>query len=180
VFVVFVAQASADWMWESTAVAVFALIAIGVAATESSERREHSPSATRSVGLVVAAALAIIVLLPGLSNQRQIDKSQAEFRAGDFQASLLAANKAIDAQSWSATAFSQRALALEAAGQLSAASVAIAAAERKEPYNWRWPFIASRIYVKLGESKAAQASFARARALRRYSPIFGIKSPPMR
>jgi tetratricopeptide (TPR) repeat protein len=167
-------------MWESTAVAVYALVAVGLGMVDASDARERPASATRSVLVFVAAALAVIVLLPGLSSQRQIEKSQSEFRDGDYSASLLAANKAIDAQSWSATALGQRALALEAAGDLDAASLAIESAQEKEPFNWRWPYIGAQINVKLGNATAATTEFERARALRRYSPLFGEKSPPIR
>jgi tetratricopeptide (TPR) repeat protein len=181
VFVVFLVQAAADWMWESTAVAIFALVAIAVASSAASAPQEKQQGdATRSVGILVVSVLAVIVMLPGLSNQRQIDKSQAAFRAGDIAKSLGAANDAIAAESWSATAYGQRALALQAAGNLDAAREAIKRAEQKEPYNWRWPLVASQIDVDLGDPDAAVSALARARALRRFSPIFGEKSPPIR
>jgi hypothetical protein len=181
VFAVFIVQAAADWMWESTAITVFALGAIAVASSASSGPRERRQGdATKSVGILVASALAVIVMLPGLSNQRQIAKSQAAFRAGDKQLSLAAADDAISAESWSATAYSQRALALEAAGNLAAARDAIERAEELEPYNWRWPIVASQIYVKLGDADAATKAFARARELRQFSPIFGKESPQIR
>jgi O-antigen ligase len=181
VFFVFLLQASVDWMWESTAIAVFALAAVALAGVAVSEPRERArSSASRSVGLLVAAAAAVILLLPGLANQRQIEKSQAAFREKDYERSALAANKAIEAQSWSATAYSQKALALEGAGEYDAALEAINVAQNKEPYNWRWPLVASNILVQLGEPAKAVEAFNRARNLRRYSEIFGETSPPRR
>lgn len=181
VFLVFMLQAAADWMWESTAIAVFALTAVALATSAASESRQRDEAtATRSVGLLVIAALAVILMLPGLSNQRQIEKSQAAFRSGNYGEAATAADKAIQAQSWSATAYAQKALALEAAGELEAASTAIGLAQAKEPFNWRWPLVASGIFVKLGDSEAAATAFKRAQELRRYSPLFGQKAVPIR
>jgi hypothetical protein len=173
VFVVFGVQAAADWMWESTAVAVFALGAIALAAVGSSPSRRTGVDASASMAILVAAVLAVIVMLPGLASQRQVERSQAAFRSGDFNAALSHADDAIDAESWSATAFGQRALALEGAGDLGAAGDAIAIAQEKEPYNWRWPLVASRIYVALGDAEAATIELRRTESLRPFLPMFG-------
>jgi tetratricopeptide (TPR) repeat protein len=181
VFLVFMLQAAADWMWESTAVAVFALVAIALAGSAVSEQSSvASRNATRSVGLLLAAAMAVLVMLPGLANQRQIEKSQAAFREKAYDRASAAADKAIEAESWSATAYGQKALALEGEGQLPAAREAIDHALAKEPYNWRWPLVAAQIEVKMGDAPAAAESFRRAQELRRYSPLFGASAPPVR
>jgi Flp pilus assembly protein TadD len=119
-------------------------------------------------------------MLPGLSNQRQIDKSQAAFRAGDNAAALAAASKAVNAESWSATAYGQKALALENAGDLEGASTAISRARALEPTNWRWPLIAVSIDTARGDGAAAVRDLRQARALRRYSKFFGQASPVIR
>lgn len=173
VFICFAVQAGADWMWESTAIALFGLLAAAIAGAAASERRTTGMSATVSIGLALVAVLAAITLFAGMANQRQIEKSQAAFRAGNIEASLKHADDAIDAERWSATAYGQRALALEKLGNHEAALVAIKEAAAKEPYNWRWPLIESRIYVELGEPEAATAAYRRARGLRPYLPLFG-------
>lgn len=172
VFICFALQAGADWMWESTAIALFALLAVALAGAAGSERRTSGTSATVSIGFVLVAVLASITLFAGLANQRQVAKSQAAFRDGDATAALKHADDAIAAERWSATAYGQRALALEKLGDLDAALVAIKTAEAKEPYNWRWPLIESRIRVELGEPEEAKAAFRRARSLRPYLPLF--------
>lgn len=173
VFVGFTFQAGVDWMWESTAVTIFALATIAVAGAAASERRPERLSATTSIGLVLVSALAAITMFAGLANQRQIEKSQTAFRAGDFPSALEHADDAIEAERWSAPAYAQRALALEKMGELEAASAAIATAAAKEPYNWRWPLVEARIYVRLGEPEMATAAFRRARALRPHLHLFG-------
>jgi hypothetical protein len=180
VFVVFVAQAAFDWMWESTAVAVFALAAIATAGASSSPRRVEGNAASTSVGVLVVSLLAVIVMLPGLSNQRQIDKSQAAFRAKDYAGSLEAADNAIKAESWSATAYGQRALALLAQGRFAEAQTAVDLAQKKEPTNWRWPLVALEIAIKDGDVEAAIAARRRALELRRFSHALGQKSPKVR
>lgn len=172
VFAGFLFQAGFDWMWESTAVAVLALAAVAVAGASGSETRTEPAGASKPLAIAVASALAVIVMLAGLANARQIERSQAAFRAGDNAAAVRHADDAIDAERWSATAFSQRALALEAMDDDAAALAAIKVAEAKEPYNWRWPLVAAKIYVKLGDPEGAAASVRRARELRPFLPIF--------
>lgn len=177
VFVVFVAQAAVDWMWESTAIAVFALVAIGLASASNSPRSAEGSSASTHVGLLVVALLAIIILLPGLANQRQIEQSQAAFREKRYSSALEHADKAIRAESWSATAYAQRALALLELGELAQAQAAVDLAEAKEPTNWRWPLIALDIAIADGDVEGAVAARRRALELRRYSSALGTESP---
>lgn len=179
-FVVFAFQSSVDWMWESTAVAVFALAAIAVAGAAASRTRKEPLGATRPLLLAVASALAVIVMLSGLAAERQIQKSQTAFRAGDNREALAHANDAINAQGWSATAWSQRALVLEEMGRPQAALASIRAAEAKEPYNWRWPLVESKLLVALGEPTAAAEALRRTERLRPYLGIFGRESPELR
>ncbi|MBJ7457933.1 MAG: O-antigen ligase family protein [Thermoleophilaceae bacterium] len=180
VFVVFVAQAAFDWMWESTAITVFALVAVAAAAASASPRKSLGNAASTSVGLLIVAFLAVVVMLPGLASQRQIDKSQAAFRGNDFVAAREAADDAVRAQSWSATAYGQLALALEAEGELTRAREAIDLAQQKEPTNWRWPLVALKIAVAAGDVDAAVAARRRAIKLRRFSKALGQRSPKIR
>lgn len=173
VFIVFLFQAGVDWMWESTAVTVFALTAVAVSISASASERRGANAASAGVGLMLAAVIAILILLPGMSTERQVEKSQAAFRGGDYSASITAANNALKAQSWSASAYGQRALAQQAAGNLDAAASDIAVAEAKEPFNWRWPLIGSKIAVDQGDPNRAVAQLRRARQLGRHLRIFG-------
>lgn len=176
VFVVFLFQAGVDWMWESTAITVFALVAAAVASSAASRSRSGGAGATQPIVLMLASAAAVIVMLAGLAAQRQIDESQAAARAGDDAAALLHADNSIEAQRWNARAWSQRALALEALGDSDAALVAIKTAQRLEPFNWRWPLVAARIYVLEGAPEQAVAEFNEARRLRPWLSIF--EPPP--
>lgn len=177
---VFVVQSSVDWMWESTAVAVFALASLGVAGSAMSRPRESRTSASKSIALLVASACCVIVLLPGLSNWRQIEKSQREFRSGNFAASVVSANRAIEAASWGATAEGQKALALEAAGEFDEALEAIRRARSKEPTNWRWPLVELQIQLQRGNPRGATEAFKSTKRLRRFLEVFGEKGPQIR
>jgi tetratricopeptide (TPR) repeat protein len=180
VFAVFLFQAGVDWMWESTAVAVFALAAVALAGASAGKPREEPLGATRPLVLAVISLLAVIVMLSGLANARQIEQSQVQFRAGDAHAALAHADDAINAQRWSATAWSQRALSLDELGRPRAALAAIREAERIEPFNWRWPLVESRLQVALGEPSGAAAALRRAERLRPFLAIFGRRSPELR
>jgi tetratricopeptide (TPR) repeat protein len=180
VFCVFALQAGVDWMWESTAVAVLALAAIACASAAGGKRSNAHRSLSASLGLIVAAVLSVVVLLPGLLSGIQINQSQAAYRAHDEAAALRDAQRAVDAEPWSASAYGQLAVARESAGDLAGASAAIAAAQRKEPTNWRWPLVALRIYVARGDAPAAQVQLKKAKQLRKYSPLFGRKGPAIR
>ncbi len=180
VFAGFMFQAGVDWMWESTAVAVFALVAVAIASVVSSEPRDAPAGATRSVGLLLLSLLAVITMFAGLSNARQIEKSQNAFRAADYKNSLAAADDAIRAESWSATAYGQRALALLKLGELGQAQAAIDLAEQKEPTNWRWPLITLQIAIADGDPIGAVEARRRALKLRRFSKSLGERSPGVR
>lgn len=172
VFVVFLFQAGVDWMWESTAITVFALTAVALAGAADSAPRTESNGASGPIALMLVAFVAVIVMIAGLAARRQIEQSQAAYRAGHPSEALRHADDAIEAQRWSARAWSQRALALEALGDNDAALVAINTAERKEPLNWRWPLVAARVYVALGDSVNAAKSIERAQKLRPWLSIF--------
>jgi tetratricopeptide (TPR) repeat protein len=167
-------------MWESTAITVFALSAVAVAAAAVSEPLDRERSRAWSGGLLVGAALATLVLLPGLSKSHYIHASTAAARSGDAQAAIAQADKATRSEPWAATAIAQRALAKESAGDLQGAQSDIGVAMRKEPTNWRWPLIATRIAASRGQTELALAEYRKARRLHKYAKIFGVKSPPFR
>lgn len=167
VFAVFLLQAGVDWMWESTAVAVLALLAITMATCVSGSTRSRVQSASLSVGMVVTAVVAVILLLPGLSAERQIEKSQVAFRDGDLSAAVRFAKRAAVSESWSANAHAQLALVHLANGDLEDALTSIAICQKLEPFNWRWPLVGTRIAVAAGDPASAARSYRRAQALRK-------------
>ncbi|MGH2905863.1 MAG: O-antigen ligase family protein [Solirubrobacterales bacterium] len=176
-FCVFVAQAGLDWMWESTAVAVFALSVVACAGTVTSEPWRGRHPARDRVAIPLTALGAILVLMSGVIGEHQLERSQSALHEGDRVAALAAASDAIKTEPWLADAYAQRALTYENAGDLDAAWRDIAVAEAKEPTNWRWPLIGLRIQAARGEKAAAVEQLAAAKRLRRYQPLFGNTGP---
>lgn len=163
--------ASLDWLWESTANAVLALVLVGttLAATGVPIR---SPRVPVRLALAVIAILCAATQLPGLVSTSEIRESQQASRAGDIAAARAHADDAIDAQPWAASPLVQRALVDEQAGALRAASVELRRAEALEPRNWRIPLILARIEARRGNADAALAAYARAKALRPRGQFF--------
>jgi hypothetical protein len=171
-FGVFLFHAGVDWMWESTTVTVLALVAIAVAAAAVSPpaepRRARIPL---RVAVGVAAVVAILIQLPGLSSTLKMRDSQRDFNAGNTSAALAEAGDAIDAEPWAASPYAQRALVEESSGRLAAARTDLLRAEKREPTNYRHPLLLARVDAELGNVQAALADFQRAKRLRPRSPF---------
>jgi hypothetical protein len=172
VFGVFIFQAGLDWIWESTAVTVAVLIAISTAAAASRPVRESAARLGTRFALIGVAALALMIQLPGLAAASRVTQSREQFKRHDYAAAVGSADDAITAEPWAASGYGQRALALEAARQLRAAELDLKRAERREPTNWVWPLLDTRIQVKLGNADAAKRELLRAKALHPYSELF--------
>jgi tetratricopeptide (TPR) repeat protein len=171
-FVVFLVQAGVDWMWESTAVAVLALVSVAVAAGPLFEARGEVVAAQRTravatrVGVVAAAVVAALLQVPGLVSVSSIRDSQALARAGSTDAALAKANDAIQAEPWAASPYLQRGVLEEATGNLRAARTDVQRARVREPTNWRHPLVLARIEAEEGHVRAALADARAARRLR--------------
>ena len=181
-FVVFLVASGVDWIWESTAVAVLGLGAVAIAASGARTRlrrrdREAALRPALRTGLVAAAVIAAAVQVPGLVSAERIRASQAAARAGDLAGSEALAEDALDAAPWAAGPHEQLALVAEARGELAAAARQARLAIGKEPGNWRYPLLLSRILSEQGRRAAAVAVFAAGRRLRPRSPSYSPFSP---
>jgi O-Antigen ligase len=170
-FGAYLVHAGVDWMWESTTVSVLALLGIGVASAAVAAPRERQPRASARVAFVIVCAVALLVQLPGLSSTLRTRASQREFERHDNAVALSDATDAIDAEPWAASPYMQRALVEEAQGSLAASRVDLLRAQHREPTNYRYPLLLSRVEAELGNSSAAIANFRRAKALRPKSPF---------
>jgi tetratricopeptide (TPR) repeat protein len=183
---VFLLTAGVDWMWESTAVSVLALLAITTAAAVpvgDAERGSGLRVLPRPlpvpwrVAATVAALLACLIELPALVSTSEVRRSQSSVRAGALDRALRQANDAIAAEPWAATPYVQRALVEEREGKLQAARVDLQRAVAREPTNWRHPLTLARIEAELGDARAALRFYERARRLHPLSPVFGTSTP---
>ncbi|MEA2196605.1 MAG: hypothetical protein QOJ25_656 [Solirubrobacteraceae bacterium] len=176
-FVVFLFDASVDWMWQSTAVTVLALAGVAVLGARLAERAPPLKAWMRA-GFVSLALGAGALQLPGLVSTRDIRGSQAAEQARNGNLALSLANDAVDAEPWSASAYEQRGLVLEAAGRYRAAAAALRRAASDEPTNYvHWLHLA-RVETELGQVAVALTDYARAQQLRPDSIAF--QPPPPR
>jgi Tfp pilus assembly protein PilF len=164
-FVIFLAYAGFDWMWEETAVAVFGLAAASIAIGSTSEPREAPPRVWVRV-LAAFVALAIgLTQLPGLVSTAQIRSSQTAAQRGDLAAAEVDAGDAVASAPWAASPYVQRALLFERAGRLTDARADILRAMKREPTNYRHPLLLARIEALRGRVRQALLAFRSARRL---------------
>jgi len=185
VAVIFVLQASIDWLWESTAVCALFLTVVCAAGARVSHRNADARHAKyedavptrmarsrrlRARGvrvLVVAAALAgTAVEVPGMVSSAEVARRQAAQRHGRAAQALAWANGAISAENWSASAFEQRALIEEGAGRLTASEIDLKRSIALAPSNSRHRPLLARVDAERGHPEAAVRDYERARSLR--------------
>jgi tetratricopeptide (TPR) repeat protein len=170
--IVFLFHAGVDWMWEATAVSVFGLALLAVAAGPlAGPRLARSGVPRRAVGCALAV-LACLVQLPSIVAQSRVDDSERAAHKGRTAEALRRANEAIDAAPWAATPYTQRALLYERQGKLRSAAIDLGRAMDREPDNWRWPYLLSRVEAKRGLDSGAVQAFRLARRLRPLASAF--------
>jgi O-antigen ligase len=184
-FAVFLLTAGVDWMWESTAVAILALLAIAAAGAVPVGDAEGAagvrvlprplPVPWR-VAATVLALVACLIELPALVSTSEVRRSQSSVRAGALDRALRQVNDAIAAEPWAATPYVQRALIEEREGKLQAARVDLERAIAREPTNWRHPLALARVEAELGDARAALRFYERARRLHPLSAVFAQTS----
>jgi hypothetical protein len=170
-FLVYLLHASVDWMWQSTAVTALGLGGGAVAAA----RLSRGPVRIRwraRVGVVLAAACAVAVQVPGLLATAEVRRSQAAERAGNGRIAYAWANAAVGAQPWAASAYEQRGLVLESAGRLSLAARDLERAINREPNNFVHWLLLARVETERGDLATATRDYERARELRPKALVF--------
>jgi hypothetical protein len=172
-FLVYLVHASVDWMWQSTAVTMLALAAVGVAGARLATRRLALPLWLRAA-LALAAALAGIVQLPGLLSTAELRRSQSAERAGNQAAALSWANDAVSAEPWSATAYEQRGLVLEAQGKFTLAAADERQAITHEPTSYAHWLVLARIQTERGAVADAISDYDQAKRLRPRAAVFRL------
>ena len=175
-FLVWLVVASVDWMWESTAVTVAGLTAAAIAVSLGA-RRAGAVRARPRAGIAAALLLGLLVQLPLLVSALQVQASQEAFARGDVARALETATTAVEAAPWAATPLVQRALVLEAQGDLSAAVEDARAASRREPANWRTWIVLARIEAQRQRIRSALTAAERARRLNPRSPLWTPGTP---
>jgi tetratricopeptide (TPR) repeat protein len=177
----FATAAAIDWVWEMTVIPVaLLLLAAAVLRTSAGARRQAEGKTGKSVKARIAlAALAlvslVVIAMPMLA-VRDVRQSQADARAGRLDSALDAARSAERFEGFAATPNLQRALVLEAQGDLEEAAAAAREATRQESTNWRTWFTLSRIETERGQPEAAVDAYRTARSLNPRSALFASGS----
>ncbi|PZS08132.1 MAG: hypothetical protein DLM64_13180 [Solirubrobacterales bacterium] len=172
-FVVYLLHASVDWMWESTAVTVLALAGVAAVGARLGSRRFRLRWPARAA-LVLLAAVAGLVQVPGLISTTAIRRSQAAERTGNGDQALAWARLAVNAEPWSASAYEQRGLVLESAGRLPAAAQDLQRATSHESTDFSHWLIRARIETERGRLAAATSDYQRAHRLRPLAAVFAL------
>lgn len=170
-FLVYLVHASVDWMWESTAVTVLALVGVGVLSARLSRGPGRLNLPIRGV-LALAAAVAALLQLPGLLSTLNLRSSQAAARTGNTAVALARSRNAVSAEPWSASAHEQEALVLEEVGRMRQAKSQESLAISDEPTNYVHWLIRSRIETELGQFGPALHDYNRAYQLRPHAAVF--------
>jgi hypothetical protein len=173
VFVVYLLHATVDWMWEVTGVTVLALAGVGILAARLDGDRLTLRWHVR-LGLVLVAVVACLMQVPGLLSTTEIRRSQAAERAGNAGLALAWANNAVSAEPWSASAYEQRGLVLESAGELTKAAQDLHRAISHESMNFTHWLILARIETERGLLGPALNDYRRAQQLRPFASVFAF------
>ena len=120
------------------------------------------------VGMAVVGITALAVPLAGAVGLRESQRSASD---GHLDLALQEAATAMRTQPYALTPPLQRALVLELRGDLPRAVAAARAAERKEPTNWRAPFVLARLEARSGHVAAGLAAYRRAKSLNRTASL---------
>ncbi len=173
VLVVYLAHATVDWMWQSTAVTVLALAMVAAPGARLASRdrflgwRMRAPVALFAVG-------ACAVQIPGLLSAIEIRRSQDAERAQRANVALGWANDAVSAAPWAASPYEQRGLILEAAGRYAVAADDLRRATEKEPTNYVHWLVLARIETEQGRVASAVRDLQQAHRLRPLSAAFAV------
>jgi tetratricopeptide (TPR) repeat protein len=163
-FIVFLAYAGIDWMWEMGAIGTLAIGGAAVAGAGGLDRsRLPNLGPWMRALAVVGALLAAAVQLPGLVSTQRVRASESELAKGNPERARELADQAISAEDWAATPYATRALASEALGDLPGAKRDAQQAVNREPDNWRNYLILARVEAELHERGAARAELRQAR-----------------
>lgn len=174
--IAFAAAAGYDWVWQLPAVPVAAVL-LGAAVLAYHEPVPHGlvalPALARAgvTGLALAALVAIAIPFAATS---AIRSSQADAQARNYQAALGNAATAQQLEPFASSPRLQRALVLEAAGDLPGAAAAIAQATARAPTDSRLWLVRARIDAENGNPISAVRDYRRAHALNPRSSVTAL------
>jgi hypothetical protein len=174
-FAAFAAAAAFDWVWQIGVIPVVALLVAAVTVSGLRDRERTGPGQrlpVLRVVIVLAALVALWRIMVPLASTVEVRSSQSAAAVGAWPAALRDANAAQSVEPGAASPRVQRALVLEAVGDLGAARRTFSEAVAREPTNSALWLIASRLATEANRPRLALAYWRRARALDPTSPTF--------
>jgi tetratricopeptide (TPR) repeat protein len=174
-FVAYLFHAGVDWMWELTAVTVFALALVAIAAASAAPPSLASPpslSGLSRLGAGLACIAALLLQVPSTAGYSNIRISQRAVGSGDLETAFASASDAVAAFPWAAAPLVQSALVAEGVGSLADADRDLRAAIEREPDNWRHPLLLARVSAERGRTEEALRFYRMAVKLRPLSPLW--------
>jgi hypothetical protein len=161
----FAVGAGIDWLWQVTVLPVCFLLLGAAVLSPRGRERGRPPGRTGRVALVALSIIGLVALAVPLAGATQLRSSQRAAAVNHLDPALRRASTSLRVQPFASSPLLQRALVMELRGDLTAAASASRAAERKEPTNWRPPFVLARIEAERGDVTAGLAALRRAQAL---------------
>ena len=174
-FAAFAAAAGFDWVWQIGVVPMVALLLAAVAVSGLRDRERIGPGQRLSVlraVVVVAAVVGLWRIMVPLSSTVEVRSSQSAAAVGAWPAALRDADVAHRLEPSAASPLVQRALVLEAVGDVGAARHTFAQALMRQPTDSSLWLIASRLATEANRPRLALADWRRARSLDPTSPTF--------
>ena len=174
-FAGFAAAAAFDWVWQIGVIPMVALLLAAVAVSGLKDRERIGPEQRLPILRVVVVVVALVALwriVVPLATTVQVRSSQAAAGIGAWPAALRDADLAQRLEPSAASPRVQRALVLEAVGDLGAARTTFVQALARQPTDSSLWLIASRLATEANRPRVALADWTRARSLDPTSPTF--------
>lgn len=189
-FAAYAVAAGIDWMWELTAVTVFALIPLALLSGIARSSRDSLKAVDEidvttgrrwrfGLGVGVLAGVWLLICAQGipLFAALRIKDSEAAVDRGNAAAAISAATDAKNLQPWASSPYLQLSLVYEREGLNAEAHRWIKSAIKRDPQNWLLWYKAASIEVKMGDAAAASKSLGRAYSLNPESTFFAAYKP---
>jgi Flp pilus assembly protein TadD len=169
-FAAFVVQSGGDWLWKIPALVALAIIAAAAAIAGASEPQRAPRLRVRGVAFAGAAILAGALMIPGIVSTELVRDSATLLAARSSANATDYARAAVDAEPWSATAYTQLALSERRGHRLRSAQRAARRAVDLEPQSPEHHLLLGVIDFQLGEATSAAAEIRQAAVLDSRNP----------
>jgi len=188
----FTVAAALDWLWELAVVPVAFLFVAAMILRSEAEKPDWAADAAAQdavppqpprrwrrgpaagIATMLVAVAAIFVIAVTYESDNRLTESQEEFRAGDLDAALIAAEEAVDLQPFAGEPLVQQALVLERRDELAKAAAAAREATKAESTNWETWYVLARIQQQRGKDGPGLIALRRAQEL---NPISQVLNP---